>query len=194
MHVTFFDGSAWQNLEGATVYVGNSVFITDSGGKTSFGLAVLQDGIYQIFAQKSGYVRSNKATITVGQAPASHGVGLRVNVLQIQPLPQNNQDSIVFSVSPSSIDFGDMKAGDAKSKVVNLSNNGSQNLYIRTEVTGDQVFKSNITVNGTVWNNFSKNIVKSNSSDIQLKLSIPSNYSGTFGGQEGGLTFWAVSQ
>lgn len=193
MHVTFFDGS-WKNLEGATVYVGNSVFITDSEGKISFSLASLQDGIYQIFAQKSGYVRSNKATITVGQAPASHGVGLKVNILQTQPLPPNNQESIVFSVSPSAIDFGDMKAGDAKSKVVNLSNSGTQNLYIKTEVTGAQVFKSNISVNGSSWLDFSENILKGNSSDIQLRFSIPSNYSGSFGSQEGGLTFWAVAE
>lgn len=194
LHVTFFNGSVWQDLEGATVHVGGSVFITDSNGIISFSLASLQDGIYQIFAQKNGYVRSNRGTITVGQAPASHGVGLRVNILQVQPLPQDNQDSIVFSVTPSVIDFGDMKVGDAKSKVVNLSNSGTQDLYIRAEVTGAQVFKSNLTVNGSTWNNFSKNIIRNNSADIQLRFSIPSNYAGSFGGQEGGLTFWAVAQ
>ncbi|MEK7080527.1 MAG: DUF4430 domain-containing protein, partial [Patescibacteria group bacterium] len=194
LHITFFDGSAWQDLEGATVHVGGSIFITDSGGTISFSLAVLQNGIYQIFSEKNGYVRSNKGTITVGEAPASHGVGLRVNILQVQPLPKDDQDFIVFSVSPSIIDFGDMKAGDAKSKVVNLSNNGSQDLYIMAEVTGAQVFKSNLAVNGSAWNNFSENIIRDSSSDIQLRFSIPSNYSGSFGSQEGELTFWATAQ
>ena len=194
LHVTFFDGSTWQDLEGATVYVGDSTFVTDSSGETSIGIASLQNGMYQIFAEKNGYVRSNRAMLTVGQAPADHQVGLKVNILQVQPLPQNNQDTIIFSVNPSTIDFGDMKVGDIKSQIVNLSNNGSQNLYVKTEVTGAQVFQSNLTVNGSAWNNFSANIEKNSSSSIQLGFSIPNNYSGSFGGQEGGLTFWATIQ
>ena len=194
LHAAFFDNSTWQDLSMATVKAGSSDFITDSSGKVSFSIASLQDGLYQMFAVKNGYIRSNKIALNVGQAPASHGVGLRVNVLQIQPLPQNNQDSIVFSVSPSVVDFGDMKAGDTKSRTINLSNDGSQNIYVETEVEGAEVFKSNLTVNGNLWNNFSANIVKNSSSDIQLGLAIPNNYSGSFGEREGGLTFWAVTQ
>jgi len=194
LRITFFANSTWQDLSGATVKAGSSTFITDSSGMVSISIASLQDGLYQIFAEKDGYIRSNKIILTVGQAPANHQVGLKVNILQVQPLPSNNQDTIIFSITPSAIDFGDMKAGDTKSKIVNLSNDGSQNLYIETEVTGVPVFQSNLTVNGKNWNNFSTNIIKNSSSDIRLGLSIPNNYSGSFGGQEGGLTFWAAVQ
>jgi len=194
LHVSFFDNSIWQDLSGAAIKAGSSTFITDSSGMVSISIASLQDGLYQIFAEKNGYIRSNKTVLTVGQAPADHQVGLRVNILQVQPLPSDNQDAIIFSVSPSVIDFGDMKAGDTKSKIVNLSNDGSQNLYIETEVEGDEVFRNNLFVNGNIWNNFSTNIIKNSSSIIQLGFSIPNNYSGSFGSQEGGLTFWATAQ
>ena len=194
LHVTFFDNSTWQDLSGAAVKVGSSTFITDLSGMLSINIASLQDGLYQIFAQKDGYIRSNKVVLAVGQAPADHQVGLKVNILQVQPLPADDQDAIFFSVSPSVIDFGDMKAGDTKNKIVNLSNDGSQNIYIKTEVEGAEVFRNNLTVNGSIWNNFSMNIVKNSSSNIQLGFSVPNNYSGAFGGQDGGLTFWATTQ
>ena len=193
-NVAFFENSAWQNLSGATAHVGSSDFITDASGAADISIASLQDGLYQIFAEKQGYIRSNKVTITAGQAPDSHQVGLKVNILQTQPLPQDNQESIVFSVSPSDIDFGDMKAGDSKTRVLNLSNNGSENINVNAEVSGAEVFRSNISIGGATWNNFSASVQKNTSTDIQLQLSVPAGYSGEFGGQEGGLTFWATTQ
>ncbi len=194
LHAIFFDGASWQNLSGATLHIGESDFITDSSGKYSISIASLQNGLYKIFAEKNGYVRSNQATLTVGQAPSDHGVGLNVNIIQTQASPSTNQDSITFSVSPSAVDFGDMKVGNTKSKTVSLSNTGSQDLFIKAEVKGAQIFKNNLSVNRGSLENFSANILKGASSDIQLGLSIPNNYSGSFGSQEGNLIFWATAQ
>ena len=190
--VTFFDSSTWQNLEGATVKAGNSTFITDSSGMVSVSIASLQDGLYQIFAEKEGYIRSNKVILAVGQAPSDHQVGLKVNLVQTQPLQEDDQDSIFFSVSPSEVDFGDMKAGDSKTKTLSLSNSGSKNINVDVEVGGAEVFMSNTFINGNIWNDFSANVAKNASLDIQLMLSVPDSYSGEFGEQDGGLTFWAI--
>ncbi|MDP3883033.1 MAG: prenyltransferase/squalene oxidase repeat-containing protein [Candidatus Staskawiczbacteria bacterium] len=194
LNVNFFDNSAWQNLPGATVHAGSSDFVTASSGATSISIASLQDGLYRIFAEKQGYIRSNKVIVTVGQATADHGVSLKVNILQSEPLPEDDQDNISFSVSPSVIDFGDMKVGISKTKIVKLSNNGSKNIYIKTDVRGSEIFKSYLTVNGLAWQNFSENISKNNSSDINLGLHILSDYAGSFGEQESNLTFWAMAQ
>lgn len=194
LHLAFFDNSAWQNLLGAKVHAGSSDFITDSSGVVSIGIASLKDGLYRIFAEKEGFVRSNQVVLTVGQAPDGHRVNLKVNVLQSGPLPEDDQDNISFSVNPSAIDFGDIKAGVSKTKIVKLSNNGSKNIYVETDVAGAEIFKSYLTVNGLAWQNFSENISKNNSSDINLGLHILSDYSGSFGEQEGNLIFWAMAQ
>jgi len=174
------------------VYVGSSSFVTDSSGMASISIASLEDGLYQTFVEKQGYIRSNKVTITVGQPPEDRQVGLKVNILKTKPL--DDQDSIFLSVSPSNIDFGDMEAGDSKSKILNLSNNGSGNINVTSEVGGAEVFRSNIVIDGKLWNDFSANLPKNSSLDAQLKLSVPNNYLGEFGEQEGGLTFWATAQ
>jgi len=194
LHVSFFDNSSWQDLSGAAIYVGGSDFITDSSGEASVSIASLVDGLYQIFAEKQEYIRSNKIILTVGEAPSGHQVGLSVNIARTQPLPKDDQNSIAFSVNPSDVNFGEMKAGSSKSKVLSLSNDGSQNINVNAQVAGADVFRSNISINGNIWNDFSAFVLKNDSLDIQLGLSVPDDYSGAFGQQEGGLTFWATTQ
>ena len=74
--VEYFENSLWHPLTGATVHVGEQDFITDANGQANS--VINNPGIYQVYAGKSGYIRTNQVSlsvIVVSASPASSGGG-----------------------------------------------------------------------------------------------------------------------
>jgi hypothetical protein len=63
----YFDDSSWKPLPGATIYFDWQTLTTNVEGKAN--LVINNPGTYQAYAQKSGYIRSNRLTIKVNAAP-----------------------------------------------------------------------------------------------------------------------------
>ena len=192
--------SSWQNLEkeGIKVKIGLSELITDNFGKVKVSLDGLEGGFHQIFVENQiineiGYIRSKKVNLTAGEAPASHQVGLKVEIEKIKVLPGGDQDGISFSVSPDMLDFGKLKPGGNSAQNLTINNKDS-GIYLETEVGGANIFRDNLDIEGQSWRIFSAEIEKSQSKILPVKLSIPLNYNGDFGLMQGELTFWAIKK
>ena len=192
--------SDWQNLEveGIKVKVGSSEFSTNSLGKIEISLSVLADGFYQVFAEhqiidETGYIRSQKENLGIGQVPSEHKVGLRVEIEKIEVPEEGKQEAISFSVSPDTLDFGKLKPGESASSDLTVTN-GEIEIYLETEVSGANVFKNNLEISEKSWQIFSTELKANQNKVLPVQLTIPQNYNGDFGLAEGELTFWAIKK
>ncbi|MEK7664672.1 MAG: prenyltransferase/squalene oxidase repeat-containing protein [Patescibacteria group bacterium] len=192
--------SSWQKLEteGVKVKIGSSDFTTNSSGIVKFSLNGLEGGFYQIFVEKQiidgkGYIRSKKVNLATGEVPADHQVGLKVEIEKVEVQPQGKQGEISFSISPDILDFGKLKPGE--SSVENLTiNNGDSGIYLETEVSGANIFKDNLNINGQGAGIFSAKMDFGQSKNFPVKLTVPLSYNNSFGLLEGELTFWAIKK
>jgi len=182
--VEYFENSLWKPLAGATIHVDSQTFITDSAGEAD--LIINTSGIYQVFAQMSGYVRSNQISLSVGEG-INQNVDLKVEI--IAPVTPE----IAFTLSKNQIDFGKLTPGAQTSNQILLTNTGSSPLYFEGIVNGDQIFKENITLDNLDWPDFSTIINTGSGKNVLVGLTIPSNWT-SFGVKEGDLTFWAISK
>jgi len=182
--VEYFENSLWKPLAGATIHVDSQTFITDSAGVAN--LIINTSGIYQVFAQMSGYVRSNQISLSVGEG-INQNVDLKVEI--IAPVTPE----IAFTLSKNQIDFGKLTPGAQTSNQILLTNTGSSPLYFEGIVNGDQIFKENITLDNLDWPDFSTIINTGSGKNVLVGLTIPSNWT-SFGVKEGDLTFWAISK
>jgi len=182
--VEYFENSLWKPLAGATIHVDSQTVITDSAGVAN--LIINTSGIYQVFAQMSGYVRSNQISLSVGEG-INQNVDLKVEI--IAPVTPE----IAFTLSKNQIDFGKLTPGAQTSNQILLTNTGSSPLYFEGIVNGDQIFKENITLDNLDWPDFSTIINTGSGKNVLVGLTIPSNWT-SFGVKEGDLTFWAISK
>ena len=185
--VEYFENSLWKPLAGATIYVDSQTFITDSAGVAD--LIINTPGIYQVFAQMSGYVRSNQISLSVGGG-INQNVGLRVEIISpiIPVIPE-----IAFSIDKNQIDFGKLTPGAQASDQLSIQNAGNNRIYLEGIVSGEQVFRENITLDNLDWPDFSTIINTGSGKNVLVGLTIPSNWT-SFGVKEGDLTFWAISK
>jgi len=182
--VEYFENSLWKPLAGATIHVDSQTFITDSVGVAN--LIINTSGIYQVFAQMSGYVRSNQISLSVGEG-INQNVDLKVEI--IAPVTPE----IAFTLSKNQIDFGKLTPGAQTSNQILLTNTGDSQLYFEGIVNGDQIFKENITLDNLDWPDFSTIINTGSGKNVLVGLTIPSNWT-SFGVKEGDLTFWGISE
>jgi len=183
--VEYFEDSLWKPLAGATIYVDSQTFLTDNDGEVN--LIINLPGIYQVYARKSGYIRTNQVSLSVGEG-ISQNVGLKVEI--IQPTPPAPE--IAFTIDKEQIDFGRLASGAQASDRLLITNTGNTRVYLEGIVGGDQVFRENITLDGLNWPEFSTIINTGSGENVLVGLTIPS--SGTdFGIKEGNLTFWAIA-
>ena len=61
-------------------------------------------------------------------------------------------------------------------------------------VSGDALFTENIDLNSVSWKNFKVEIGQNDDQNINVKLSVPANYSSGSGTKSAQLTFWAIAQ
>lgn len=192
--VESFDGSTWSALAGATVHFGNSVATTDSNGKTT--ITSLADGAYKLYATKDGFVRTESESLTVGASVAQE-IDLSATLSGSGGGNSSNpgNSSISFTLAQqdgvSGLGFGAVTRGVPMSKNVKIENKGQVNMHIEGSVTGDNLFKSYLTIGNAPWRNYSDTINKNDSRNVSVGLTVPETYS-SGGTKTGKLTFWAI--
>ncbi|MEA3255269.1 MAG: hypothetical protein U9Q22_05495 [Candidatus Altiarchaeota archaeon] len=187
VEVTYFDETEWLPLADATVHA-DTDYLTDENGTVK--ISIENPGDYSIFAEKSGYIRSDKITVEVEGTQESAQVMLSATIIP----------AISFSVTPDSLDFGEIgvgcnKAGDG----IYITNEGSWDINVTAEVedsSASGLYSNGLYLWGVIWNQFST-VVPHDISDwsntmgpYSTELKVPLNYTGV-GPQNGTLTLWA---
>jgi len=193
--VSSYTGGSWSPLESATLKAGSQEFITDQNGQVTL---TLDDAYYRLYAQATGYVRSNKLTLKFGE-PSAQTIDLEVDITGETggapggdpPPGPPQEDEVSFSVDISDVSFGALKPGQVSSKNVSLTNQSDDDLYLETIVTGADIFQDNLYLDNQYWALFGLNLLQGENHNAELKLSIPANYS-SFGSKSGAITFWAI--
>lgn len=193
--VQYLEGS-WYPLEGAALHYGLNTVQTGPSGKATFNPS---DGAYQVFATKEGYVRTETEKVIVGPKTETP-IGLNANVISSDgtgsgsnPVGEAVGFSILLPNGASNLDFGDIKPGNTKSQNLTLQNQGEKNLYLESNVVGDDVFVKYLNLDSRNWENFNFNLRVGQSKNAEVELSIPASYS-VSGQKSGQLIFWAIPQ
>jgi len=186
-----FQNGSFSPLAGATVYFGASSAATAANGQA----AILPNpGFYKIHAEKTGYIRSNAELLQIGD-PESGTVNLAVNVNPGQaggvttPPPAQ---TVSFTITPSSLNFGDLNSGQSINKNIAVSNQGNTDLQIETVVSGDDLFRQNLKIDSATWGKFKTTVTPGENKNHDIGITVPSFYSGS-GQKNGVLTFWAIA-
>lgn len=176
---------AWSPCTGATVHADQDYTTGDNGTVT---ISVDYDVTLHIFAEKNGYIRSDKVTVTVGegtiQPPSSGQVNLTATIIP----------AISIEVSPSNIDFGDgLGPGDTSSgHEITITNVGAWEVNISTEVTdeADNLYVNGLRLDDSLWSLFQATISRGEQTTTQVSLHVPEDYT-RVGEKTGTLIFWA---
>lgn len=185
----YFNGTDWLPLPNAQLKINAEEKIADALGHLS--LVINNNGIYQIYVDTIGFVRSEKVTVTVGDT-ISQQVGLQVEIDQSES-GNIGGEAIALVVTPSQLNFGTLKPGESASQEVTLNNGGTVGLLVDAEVTGDAVFISGIKINDNSYSEYSEILVPTESKTANVSLTVPGSYLAS-GIKTGELIFWATSQ
>ena len=190
--VESFAEGVFSPAPGATIKFGAQSATTNSDGRIAI---TPPEGYYKIFAEKNGFVRSASALLKIGSPPeASVGLNATIdagNVLGETDAPTT--DTIAFTVEPRSIDFGALEPGKSAEKNATITNTGTAAIRLEGVITGDDLFRGSISVNGKPWQQFKTDLAKNASQTETLKLAVPAEYAGR-GSKSGQITFWAQTQ
>lgn len=184
----YYDANNWLPLADANISVNGQSYTTDQNGQVV--ISINQSGLYPIYTnQADGFVRSNKVYIQVGDG-ISQTVDLTVNILSSGGGDEENQ--VAFSVSQSSVDFGDLRAGQSAETILTLTNTGNVEIYVEASILGDNIFINNTTLDNYVWEDFSTLLGTNSNFPVSIQLSLPNNLSSS-GQKDGQLIFWATN-
>ncbi len=182
--VEYFNETSWQVLGDATVYANGQTYQTNDVGQVS--LTFSQVGSYEIYAEKSGYIRSPRLDLLVGSG-LSQVVNLTVNVNN----PGGAGNNLSFLVNVAALNFGTLTPGNSTTTAVTITNSGNVSLYLEATVSGDNLFRENLALNQQSWEDYSDNVNASEVKAVEVRLTVPSNFTGS-GQKQGTLIFWAV--
>ena len=184
--VTEFDDDTetWVPVDGATVYADHT-YTTGTGGTVA--IAINSDLTVAVYAEKSGYIRSNRVTVTVGAGSEQPGDNQSVSLMA------NIIPAISFSVHPSSLNFGSVGPGDTSDpQDLLISNHGTWDLRITASVTDTaaNLYVLGLRLDEVMWSVFSLLVDRNEAEECSATLTVPDNYTHT-GLQSGTLIFWA---
>ncbi len=172
----------WSVCENATVYADHA-YTTGSDGEVN--ITIDRDGAFNVFAEKSGCIRSDKVSVTVGTGvESSHG---QVN------LSATIAPAISIEVTPDSIDFGNLALGyTGDAHTITIENKGGLPVTVTAEVTDQAqgLFSNGLRLDNNSWHSFNETINVNDNLETQAKLAVPLDYAGV-GPKTGTLTFWA---
>jgi len=181
--VTYYDDTtqAWSPLDEATVHADQN-YTTGAAGTVD--ITVDTDMTLNIYAEKDGFIRSNKVTVTIGTGiGGASEVGLTADIIP----------AIGFTIDPSSIDFGELGPRDTSDPhTITLTNTGAWVLLITCNVSDDasDLYVDGFELDDEMWDLFSKTIVRDSYGECLATLTVPENYTGV--GEKGGtIIFWA---
>jgi hypothetical protein len=179
------DGTGtWSPVDNATVYADQN-YTTGQDGTVA--ITINSNMTVKVYAEKSGYIRSNRVSVVVGEGSAqpeeSENVSLTADIIP----------AISFSVSPDSINFGELGPRDTSEPVdFELTNDGAWELFITAMVTDNaqNLYVNGLKLNDEKWDEFKTTISRDRSKDFEATLTVPETYTLT-GSQNGTLIFWA---
>jgi hypothetical protein len=173
--------NSWSPCEGATVHADQD-YITGADGTVD--ITIDTDMTLYIYAGKEGFIRSNKVAVKVGTGTGTNKeVRLKANIIP----------AISFTVSPSSIDFGELGPGDTSSpRTITVTNTGTWTLLVTCSVTdeAEDLYVDGLKLDGKRWGLFSTTVNKNNSRETSATLTVPEDYT-ELGEQNGTIIFWA---
>ncbi len=178
------DTETWSPTDSATVYADQNYTTGQSG---TVNITINSDLTVEVYADKDGYIRSNRVTVTVGAGSAqpgdTHNVGMTANIIP----------AISFSVSPASIGFGNLGPRDTSApQDILVSNHGTWDLRITTTVTdtAQNLYVHGLRIDEVMWSAFSMLVDRNEAEECSATLTVPESYTRT-GMQNGTLIFWA---
>jgi len=181
VNAEYYNGLSWLALPEAQIHIGSSTYTANSGG--SLTVMLEQEGVFEVFTETAGYVRSDREEIEVGQIK-SENLDLVVEVRRPEP-------ELSFEVSLNNLDFGSMTPGELKEVDLTVTNTGQFPLYLESEVTGNNLFADNLKLNQSGWADFYTTLSVASNSSIKAQLNVPAGYT-DFGVKNGQMIFWAV--
>ncbi|MGQ9543861.1 MAG: hypothetical protein ACUVTM_07250 [Candidatus Bathyarchaeia archaeon] len=182
----------WIPVSGASVWAAEMKYSTNSTGKVSIRLS--SSGTYDIYANKTGYVRSDRIQVKVN-ATSSSELKIEANIIP----------ALALIVNPTSINFGTVGPNMTSiAHSLDLSNYGSLNAEVTVTVAdlnSTNVFHDCLqmsdtgTTNWNSWASFRKTLAGHNgqqpgTASIYVRLNIPRDYPVTPGNVKGKITFW----
>ena len=185
----YFNSTDWLPLPDAQIQVGSQTQSANAAGHLN--LTIVDSGIYQVFVQMPGFIRSQKVTVTVGDT-VSQNIDLQVEVDQSGRGVVGGQ-AIALVVDQAQLDFGKLKPTEAASVNVSLRNAGTVNLNLGSAVNGDSVFTQGLKINDTAWQDYSDSLTPAQMKSAAVSLTVPANYLAS-GIKTGELIFWATPQ
>lgn len=189
--VEYFNNGVWLPADAASVLVSGQTYLTNNAGQIV--LTIGQNGVYQVYAEKENYVRSNHAELIIGDG-AAQTVNLSVNI-------ENNPGGggggstpgISFNISSNNLSFGSLAPGETATSALAITNNGSLPIYLETTVAGDAIFENNLYLDEVFWESYQTMVGGVQTRNITTRLSVPANYLGS-GQKQGTIIFWATNQ
>jgi len=179
------DTNTWSPCDGATVHADQN-YTTGQDGTVA--ITINTDMTVEIYAEQEGYIRSNRVTVTVGEGSVQPGdnedVGMEADIIP----------AISFSISPGSINFGELGPRDTSNPFnINLTNEGAWNLLITATVTdaAQNLYVDGLKLDDVKWDVFSTTVLRDGLTDCIATLTVPETYALT-GEQSGTLIFWAA--
>ncbi len=179
------DGTGtWSPTDNATVHADQN-YTTGQDGTVA--ITINSDMTVKVYAEKDGYIRSNRVTVVVGEGSIQPGdtqdVGLEADIIP----------AISFSISPNSIHFGELGPRDTSNPVnISLTNEGAWNLLITATATdaAQNLYVEGLKLDDELLDAYSCIVMRDDEADCYATLTIPEIYTLT-GTQTGTLIFWA---
>lgn len=182
--VSYYENGQWSALTGADVAGLDQSYQTDSNGELD---VFLPDGFYSVLASKSGFVRSNQENLSVGSGvEKSVSLSVEIETSGVDVFGE----SIIFTVEPSSLDFGKMKTGQVNTQTLVLKNSGTVDLKLSANVQGDSLFKNFLKLASGIWSDYSQELNSDQTQNLDVSLDVPDTYIGS-GVKSGDLIIWA---
>ncbi|MBS7626523.1 hypothetical protein KEJ51_05745 [Candidatus Bathyarchaeota archaeon] len=191
--VTYYDetGESWLPVADATVWAG-AKHSTNQSGRALIQLQ--SSGTYQVYANKTGYVRSDKIQVNVTGGGGSGGVDVKANIIP----------ALALEVTPNLVDFGTLGPKmTSRTFQINLKNTGSLNGTVTVTVTdlnATSLFRDCLQLSEnppawTVWGGY-RTLIRGHDGNTPgekiayIRLQIPENYPAVPGPNKGKVTFW----
>jgi len=101
--------------------------------------------------------------------------------------------TIGFSIDSETLNFGELKSGENSTQNFKITNTGNTNINTEAIVVGDNIFKENLKLNGSLWSKFKQALNVNQEKEVEANLAIPQNYAGS-GEKQGTITIWATAE
>ena len=171
----------WLPCANATVHADED-YVTSPDGTVD--ISISRDGSFKVFAEKSGYIRSDKVLVKVGTGEGTQAqVSLSANVVP----------AISIKISPLSIDFGNLVPGrTSNAHTLSIENKGGMPIKVTAQVTDQAqgLFVTGLKLDDSSWESFDTIVDVNDWEEMRAKLVVPLNYAGV-GQKAGALIFWA---